>query len=438
MCDNKNRKLCANNQCQICFNKSFASSNKAQYWSVKNIINPRDIFKATHDNYWFACDICKHEFELGLNRITSGGTWCPYCAVPSRKLCEDIDCAYCFDKSFASQEKSKYLSPKNNINPREIFKSSSRKYIFDCEVCNHEFITGPNVISNGSWCPYCAIPTRILCNDDECAYCFDRSFASHDRSKYWSNKNQLTPRKVVNGSQVKYWFNCDCGHEFESSPGRVIKELNWCPYCCIPVLKLCQNITCNNCFDKSFASHRRSNYWSPKNNISPRDITLYSNKKYLFDCDICNHEFETTISSITNGSWCPKCKNKTELKLYNVLKDVGYDIESQLRVDWCRNPETNSYLPFDFLLEEYKVIIELDGEQHFKQVSNWKSPGEQQKKDKYKMDCANKQGYTVIRIFQEDVWCDRIDWLSKLEEHIYLHDIPTRIYISSGNHYDVY
>ena len=28
--------------------------------------------------------------------------------------------------------------------------------------------------------------------------------------------------------------------------------------------------------------------------------------------------------------------------------------------------KNNRYMPFDFVLEDYKIIIELDGEQHFK------------------------------------------------------------------------
>ena len=43
----------------------------------------------------------------------------------TKKLCNNIDCKICYEKSFASHEKSKYWSAKNgDIKPREIFKSS--------------------------------------------------------------------------------------------------------------------------------------------------------------------------------------------------------------------------------------------------------------------------------------------------------------------------
>ena len=138
---------------------------------------------------------------------------------------------------------------------------------------------------------------------------------------------------------------------------------------------------------------------------------------------------------INDGCWCPKCVNKSEVKLFDKLVSSGYTLMSQFCADWCKNPETDKYLPFDFVMEEYKLIIELDGNQHFEQVSNWKSPEITRQRDLYKMDCANSQGYTVIRILQEDVWNDRNNWFEKLELELYERDNPTRVYIASGNQY---
>jgi len=66
--------------------------------------------------------------------------------------------------------------------------------------------------------------------------------------------------------------------------------------------------------------------------------------------------------------------------------------------------QKKKHLPFDFCIQEHKIIIELDGRQHFKQVSNWCSPEEQFENDKFKEDCANNNGYSVIRLLQHDVF----------------------------------
>jgi very-short-patch-repair endonuclease len=72
------------------------------------------------------------------------------------------------------------------------------------------------------------------------------------------------------------------------------------------------------------------------------------------------------------------------------------------------------HLPYDFVLSEDKIIIELDGLQHFEQVSNWQSPEETHLNDVYKMKCANENGYSVIRLLQTDVFYDTYDWLNEL------------------------
>ena len=65
--------------------------------------------------------------------------------------------------------------------------------------------------------------------------------------------------------------------------------------------------------------------------------------------------------------------NFSEQKLYEILNNDYIDIKNQFKKDWSKNIETNKYLIYDFVLEKEKIIIELDGEQHFRQVSNWSS-----------------------------------------------------------------
>lgn len=47
-----------------------------------------------------------------------------YCSKHPKKLCENKDCKACFEKSFASVDKSKFWSVKNKLNPRQVFKNS--------------------------------------------------------------------------------------------------------------------------------------------------------------------------------------------------------------------------------------------------------------------------------------------------------------------------
>src|SRR5688572_22176956 len=72
------RKLCTKNECKICYNRSFASSDRAQYWSEENKEQPRNVFKLSNKKYKFNCDVCNHTFESALSNITNCNSWCPY------------------------------------------------------------------------------------------------------------------------------------------------------------------------------------------------------------------------------------------------------------------------------------------------------------------------------------------------------------------------
>jgi hypothetical protein len=81
------------------FERSFTSSDKAEFWSSKNIIESRNVFLSSHKKFWLDCEMCFHSFESSLCSIKKG-SWCPYCA--NKKLCESKDCMSCFYKSFDS------------------------------------------------------------------------------------------------------------------------------------------------------------------------------------------------------------------------------------------------------------------------------------------------------------------------------------------------
>ena len=422
---------------KLLYQNSFASHEKSKYWSDKNELKPNEVSKCSGNKYFFNCDDCNHEFESSLNNINKN-KWCPYCCTPSRKLCNDNECKLCFEKSFASHEKSKFWSYKNELKSRQVFKSSSSKFIFDCYICNHNFAMSLNDISSKqkSWCPYCV--NQKLCNDNECKLCFDKSFASHEKSKFWSDKNELKSRKVFKSSGQKIIFDCNiCNHEFISSIGHITEKENptWCPYCVNQ--KLCNDNECKLCFEKSFASHKKSKFWSDKNELKSRKVFKSSHKKYLFNSD-CGHNFSSSLSDITTGTWCPYCINKTEQKLYEKLLLIYPELIQQYKVEWCKNI---TYLPFDFCIEEYKIIIELDGKQHFEQVSNWKPPEKNQERDKYKMICANDNNFSIIRILQEDVFYDTFDWVDEIKQSIQkiIDDkIIQNIFICKNNEYDIF
>ena len=224
-------------------------------------------------------------------------------------------------------------------------------------------------------------------------------------------------------------------HSFERTLNDIISSGCWCPYCCIPTKLLCDKQDCENCYNRSFASHPKAKQWSKKNEYQPRDVSKSSGKKYIFNCNKCNNEFTTSLDSISRGTWCPFCVNKTEAKLYEQLLPIYPSLLTQFKQDWCKRI---TYLPYDFCIPELKIIIELDGAQHFIQIMNWSSPEETQENDKFKEECANKNGYSIIRLLQEDVFYDTYDWLNNLSEtiqEIIKNKEITNIYLCQNDEY---
>ena len=176
-----------------------------------------------------------------------------------------------------------------------------------------------------------------------------------------------------------------------------------------------EKLNCKICCNKSFASVDRSAFWSNKNKKKPIQIFKSTAEKFWFDCDKCGNNFESKLCHITDGSWCPNCRYKTEDIVYDKLQIKYPLLKRQYKVDWCKNVK---HLPFDFVIEEIKIILEIDGEQHFEQVAKWKTPEHNRQRDLYKMKCANENGFSVIRILQEDVFKNKYDWLQELTNNI--------------------
>ena len=69
-------------------------------------------------------------------------------------------------------------------------------------------------------------------------------------------------------------------------------------------------------------------------------------------------------------------------------------------------------LYFDIYLPDFKIILEIDGEHHFRPVSGWKSDYIlNRQKDIFKMQYAHRNQLRVIRIYQPDVWNNPVEWI---------------------------
>lgn len=386
--------------------KSFASHPKAGWWSTKNPCTAQCAAISSGKDAIFNCGLCTHEFVCRIADMTRN-KGCAFCG--GKKLC---GCALCLPKSFASHSKAIHWADED-CKPEMEFLTSNIPRMFKCEVktCQHLFPISPANVNGGSWCPFCASSGGKVCDKSDCMMCHENSFEFHEKHIYWhTTKNDRKPRDVRMTSNLKFWFTCpECEHDFDASLDH-ISSGGWCPYCAIPSRKKCDE-ECKFCFQRSFASHEKARFWSIKNPATARQVAKSSHDHFLFNCDVHQYEFTSRVDDMTKGHWCALCATPTEAKLFMELRKTYPNIAHQFRAEWCKK---DRHLPFDFVLEEQKIIIELDGPQHFRQISDWDSPEVNQANGLFKMKCANSMGYSVIRIIQEDVTNDVYPWLIEL------------------------
>ncbi len=151
-----NKILCEDADCKMCFDKSFASSEMAIFWSDKNTLQPRMASRGSNKKYWIRCDKCPHTYLISMGNLNNGKR-CSYCA--KKILCEDVDCQMCFETSFASSKRALEWNFEKNegLNPRDVFKSSGKRFWFNCKTCSH--VWNPQLLyitQHNNWCPPCS------------------------------------------------------------------------------------------------------------------------------------------------------------------------------------------------------------------------------------------------------------------------------------------
>ena len=171
--------------------------------------------------------------------------------------------------------------------------------------------------------------------------------------------------------------------------------------------------------------------------------TNYRGTQHNIDVKCPHHGLFSPLASnhLHNGTGCPSCVNQTEGKLYNWFNIYFPNLASQqFAPRWCMG---NKGRPrkYDLVIEDIKLIIELDGRQHFEYVGRFHQNDtegfkKQQDIDIYKMTKANENGYSVIRLLTKDVRGDKNNWENKLLECIKQYDTPTNIFICSNDEYN--
>ena len=131
-------------------------------------------------------------------------------------------------------------------------------------------------------------------------------------------------------------------------------------------------------------------------------IAVYSNKEIDFICPSCGTIKKSTMRDvIKHGFSCHVCGDgisAPEKFMENILIQLNIDFEIHKYPDWGYYilDGTQKRAQYDFVLEDRKLIIEMDGIFHY--VSGMYGNYNQQNVDLCKNKLAEQNGYSIIRV----------------------------------------
>lgn len=131
-----------------------------------------------------------------------------------------------------------------------------------------------------------------------------------------------------------------------------------------------QNQRCEKCSREIASEKRKHDYNFIKESIEFYNYKLLSNEYNgsLEELDLMcpnGHKFKMSFEKFYNaGHRCTKCsESKGEREITRILNQYDIKSVSQYKFNDCKFKKC---LPFDFYLPDYNILIEYDGEQHYK------------------------------------------------------------------------
>lgn len=142
--------------------------------------------------------------------------------------------------------------------------------------------------------------------------------------------------------------------------------------------------------------------------IYPQYLVYFKNKKEAYNytfgssqevdmvCPICHNERKQKLSDLVNkGFACPKCGKGYSYPnrfMYCLLKQLNIPFEREKMFEW-----SNRRI-YDFVIENNKIIIEMDGIFHKTGIIGFNKNINQKEIDRQKNLMATQNGYKIIRI----------------------------------------
>lgn len=283
----------------------FTNPEIAREWNQERNGNlrPEHVVSNSGKKVWWKCSN-GHEWRAKI-QSRSKGAGCPYCA--GRIAITGLNDLQTVNPDLAKE----WNREKNSeLTPMDVLPNSEKKVWWKCQN-GHEWQAMIGNRNKGQSCPYCSSKKVLIGYND-------LQTVNPKIAKEWNNiKNgNLNPIDVTAGSNVKVWWRCKKGHEWQAKVCYRTKGTG-CPYCAGNKLLKGYN-------DLQTVNPALAAEWNNEKNVgfSPEDITANNNKTVWWKCQK-GHEWKASIYNRSKGTGCPYCAGSKALKGYNDLQSVN-------------------------------------------------------------------------------------------------------------------
>lgn len=337
--------------------------------------------------HW-VCKVCKHPWDATVNTRYSQNTGCPVCA--NKALMHGYNDLASKYPDIAEDWDIEANYP---LTPMDIVYGSHEKVHWVCKICGHHWDTAVSErTSHGRGCPECGkIKQGISKRRNLILKIGSLADTNPELAEEWHPiKNaDLTPNDVTAGSETIAWWKCRvCGHEWEKRIASRNSGLG-CPACANRAVNKGVNDLATKRPDLAVEFN------NGENGITASEVVYSTSNKYNWKCSVCGHVWSTSCEKRVSGTGCPVCSGSYgEKALYSLLDVKRVPFEYQKKF----NNIQVSFFPFDFYVPSSRVVIEIDGEQHFRERTGWGSLERVCKKDNLKSKFCLAYNYYLLRI----------------------------------------
>lgn len=324
------------------------------------------------------CKLDGYEWTSSPSNLLSNHG-CPKCGGVARKTHEEFV--------------TEVSNINKNISVIGKYKNAHTKILCKCKVCNNEWYAKPHMLINKinpTGCPSCAnLIVAQKCSKTHSEFIEELNHVNKNikiLTKYKNNHTKVSCKCMI------------CQYEWDARPADLIKNNpNGCPKCGNSLKKI------------------HNDFISELHNIN-KDIKILGNyknnkSKILCKCKLCGYEWMETPNSLLRSSRqkgciiCNHLNSYGEERIGNFLLKNGIKFICQKTFDDLIGVNSGK-LSYDFYIPDYNILIEYQGQQHYKPTTFGgisinkaeKMLKQQLEHDRRKRDYAQSHNITLIEI----------------------------------------